>query len=139
MHLVTRTTIISTRSVVVDPSEEEERDRIHDHCSTSQQCAPGETSAKWFEQRRRDVALVLRRSACLGLASVHIDRQDRGDDEVGRHACSERVDHQRYDSLDDLTAQPPGHRYTHPASDRWLPGSLEQSNAIEQRVEAMGR
>ncbi len=50
MHLVTRITIISTRSVVVDPPEEEERDTIHDHCSTLPQCFLDDTSAKSFEQ-----------------------------------------------------------------------------------------
>ena len=50
MHLVTRITIISTRSVVGDPPEEEERDTIHDHCSTLLQYVPDDTSAKSFEQ-----------------------------------------------------------------------------------------
>ena len=62
--------------------------------------------------------------------------QDRDADEVDRHACSERAAHQRCDSLADLTAQRPGHRYTHPASDRWLPASLERSSAIGRTVEA---
>src|SRR5256885_2118667 len=113
MHLVTRISINSIQPAVVAPPGEEKKDRIHDHCSTPQQCAPGDTSAKWFERRRRDVGLVLRRSACPEFASVHTDLQDRGDDAVDRHGYPERGVHQRYDNLADLTAQPPGHRYIH--------------------------
>ena len=46
MHLVTRITINSIQPVVVGSPEEEKRDTIHDHCSTSQQYVPDGIFAK---------------------------------------------------------------------------------------------
>jgi hypothetical protein len=46
MHLVTRITINSIQSAVVDPAEEGERDTIHDHCTAPRQCVPDGIFAK---------------------------------------------------------------------------------------------
>src|SRR5713101_6838963 len=99
MHLVTRISINAIQPMVVGSPEEEKRDTIHDHCSTSQQCAPDDTSAKSFELRHRESPPVLRRSACPGLVSAHTDLQDHDDDGAERHACCERATPQRCDSL----------------------------------------
>src|SRR5260370_19134935 len=104
MHLVARMTLISKQLAAVDPPQEVERDRIYDQYNIFPRCVPDDNSAKWFEPKRRDVGPVLQQSACPGLASVYTDPQDRGDDAVDRHGCSQRGVHQRFDSLADSTA-----------------------------------